>query len=159
MKTRIIILICALTCAMFTNSLFAATEQWSVDIGAGTVMELRTDGSGGCVAVASISTGLLVLWLDKKGKKLYEQVITTGTPSITAITKKNLVYQLQGANTTQVQIDSKGRQTVLSSATEDIKSSSSLGVPYSPMGDKKGFFVWKVNKTTGEIKIVRYSYK
>ena len=159
MKFRIIILMCALTCAMFTNSLFAATEQWNVDIGAGTVMELRVDGSGGCAVVASISTGLLVLWLDKKGKKLYEQVITTGTPSITAITKKNLVYQLQGANTTQIQIDSKGRQTTLSSATEDIKSSSTLGIPYNPMGDKKGFFVWKMNKTTGEIKIARYSYK
>jgi len=144
---------------MFANSILAATEQWSVDIGIGTVMELRVDGNGGCAVVASISTGIMVLWLDKKGNKLCEHIITTGTPAITAVTKKYLVYQLQAADITQVQVDNKGRQTVLSSATEEIRSVTIMGTPFDPMGDKKGFFVWKQNKSTGYVKIARYSYK
>ena len=77
---------------------------------------------------------------DKKGNKIYEQTITSGSPSITAITKKHLVYQLIGATTIQIQINNKGQQTTLSSPTEDIRSGNSLSFPFDPMGDKKEFF-------------------
>ncbi len=158
MKIKTLILTCLLTFAFLANSIFAATEKWTYDIGVGTVMELAIDGSGGCAVVASLSTGTSVFWFDKKGKKLYEKV-TAGTPTITAVTGKNLVYQLQGAEITQVQVDKKGQETLISDANAYVRSSTVMGSPISPMGDKKGFFVWKQNKSTGNITIVRYSYK
>ncbi len=109
MKIKTLILTCLLTFAFLANSIFAATEKWTYDIGVGTVMELAIDGSGGCAVVASLSTGTSVFWFDKKGKKLYEKV-TAGTPTITAIIGKNLVYQIQGAEITQVQVDKRGRK-------------------------------------------------
>ena len=158
MKTKTLILTCLLTFAFLTSSLFAATEKWTYDIGAGSVMELTVDGSGGCAVVASLSTGVSVFWFDKKGKKLYEKVIS-GTPTITAITSKNLVYQIQGAEITQMQVDKKGQETLISDPNALVRSSTIMGSPIGPMGDKKGFFVWKQNKTTSNITIVRYSYK
>ena len=158
MKIKTLILTCLLTFAFLANSLYAATEKWTYDIGVGTVMELTVDGSGGCAIVASLSTGTSVFWFDKKGKKLYEKVIT-GSPTITAITAKNLVYQIQAAEITQVQVDKKGQETLISDANALVRSNTMMGTPIGPMGDKKGFFVWKQNKTTSNITIVRYSYK
>jgi len=158
MKIKTLILTCLLTFSFLANSLSAATEKWTYDIGVGTVMELTVDGSGGCAIVASLPTGISVFWFDKKGKKLYEKVIA-GTPSITAITAKNLVYQIQAAETTQMQVNKKGQETLISDANALLRSSTMMGTPIGPMGDKKGFFVWKQNKTTSNITIVRYSYK
>ena len=158
MKTKFLILTSILTIIMLTSSLFAATEKWDYDIGPGTVMELTVDGSGGCALVASLATGMSVIWFDKKGNKLYEKVIA-GSASITAITSKNLVYSLQAAEMTQVQVDKKGQETYIADAAALIRSSTMMGTPIGPMGDKKGFFVWKQNKVTSNVTIVRYSYK
>ena len=158
MKIKALILTCLLTFVFLTNSLSAATEKWSYNIGVGTVMELTVDGYGGCAIVASLSTGSSVFWFDKKGKKLYEKVIA-GSPTITAITAKNLVYQIQAAEITQVQVDKKGQETLISDANAFVRSSTTMGTPVGPMGDKKGFFVWKQDKVTSNITIVRYLYK
>jgi len=158
MKTKSLILTSILTILILTSSLFAATVKWDYDIGPGNVMELFVDGSGGCAVVASLSTGISVFWFDKKGNKLYEKVIP-GSPSITAVTSKYLVYQLQAAEMTQVQVNKKGQETSIADPAAYIRSGTVMGTPIGPMGDKKGFFVWKQNKSTSNVTIVRYSYK
>ena len=158
MKTKSLILTSILTILFLTSSLFAATEQWSKPLGIGAVMDLVVDGNGGCALVAALPAGMTVLWYDKKGNKLYEKVIT-GSALITAVSKKNMVYQLQAAELTQVQVDKKGQETSIADAEAYIRSGTMMGTPIGPMGDKKGFFVWKQNKSTGDITIIRYSYK
>ncbi len=158
MKRKSLILSSVLTILILTSSLFAATEKWTYDLGPGTVMELAVDGSGGCALVASLATGTSVFWFDKKGSKLYEKVMAAAA-SITAVTSKNLVYSLQAAEMTQVQVDKKGQETSIADAAALIRSSTMMSTPVGPMGDKKGFFVWKQNKITSNITIVRYSYK
>ena len=158
MKIKSLLLTSVLTVLMLSNSLFAATEQWSNDLGVGAVMDLVVDGNGGCALIAALPAGLTVLWFDKKGDKLYEKVVT-GTPAITAVSKKNMVYQLQAAETTQVQVDKKGQETIIADSASYINSKTSMGTPLLPTGDKKGFIVWKQNKSTGLITLVRYSYK
>ena len=158
MKTKSLILTSILTILFLTSSLFAATEQWSKPLGIGTVMDLLVDGNGGCALVAALPAGMTVLWYDKKGNKLYEKVIT-GSALITAVSKKNMVYQLQAAEITQVQVDKKGQETSIADAAYYIKSRNFMGQPILPTGDKKGFFVYKQFKSTGDIKLVRYSYK
>ena len=158
MKIKSLFLTSVLTVIILTNSLLAATEQWSNDLGVGTVMDLVVDGNGGCALIAALPAGITVLWFDKKGNKLYEKVVTA-TVAITAVSKKNIVYQLQAAETTQVQVDKKGQETTISDATSYINSKTFMGTPILPTGDKKGFIVWKQNKSTSLITLIRYSYK
>ncbi len=143
---------------MLTSSLFAATEQWSNDLGVGTVFDLLVDGNGGCALVVTLPAGMTVLWFDKKGNKLYEKVVT-GTAAITAVSKKNMVYQLRTSETIQVQVDNKGRETTIADSAYDINSKNFMGTPILSTGDKKGFIVYKQNKSTGLITLIRYSYK
>ena len=158
MKIHTFILASVLSCVICAVPLLAATELWSEDIGIVTVFELRPDGAGGCVVVASDPGGMKIFWFNKKGVKIAEKV-GAGSISLTAVTKKTIVYQVQAAEITQVQVDNKGRQSTISDSEYMIKSSTMMGTPIGPMADKKGFFVWKQKKTDGTVFITRYSYK
>jgi len=158
MKFHIFTLTCVLICVMCTGTILAATELWAVDIGIVSVFELKPDGAGGCAVVFSDPVGMKVLWLNKKGEVAFNKVVA-GTVSLTAVTKKAIVYQVQAAETTQVYVDNKGRDSSISDAEYLIKSNTMMGTPIGPMADKKGFFVWKQKKSDGTIYITRYSYK
>ena len=148
----------ALVCALCIGFLFAATEQWTIDMGAGSMLDLKSDGAGGGAFVFSGSTGYQVIWVNKKGEKIFEKTITTAMPSITAITKKHLVYQLMGANITQVVVDKKANEQTISASDGNIFSSTPMATVYNPAYDKKGFLVWKQD-TNGFIKVSYYTYK
>ena len=113
-------------------------------MGAGAVLDIKADGYGGGAIVFSGSSGYQVVWFDKKGNKLFEKVITTGMPAITAITKKYLVYQLMGSSVTQVIVDKKKNEQTLSSSDSAIYSYMPPGMAYAPAFDKKAF--WSINK-------------
>jgi len=150
MKFRILSLTCVLICVICSETILAATELWSKDIGIVSVFELKPDGVGGCAVVVSDPVGMKVLWFNKKGEKIVEKTVA-GSVTLTAVTKKSIVYQVQAAETTQVQINNKAQETSISDAEYLIRSSTMMGIPIGPMADKKGFFVWKQKKSDGTI--------
>ena len=156
MKNRVILF--ALACVLCIGFLYAATEQWSIEMGNGAIVDIKADGYGGGAFVFSGSTGYQIVWIDKKGNKIFEKTITIAMPTLTAVTKKNLVYQLMGGSVTQVIVDKKQKEQTISASDGGIYSSNPAGTVYSSAYDKKGFLVWKQN-TNGVITVIRYSYK
>ncbi|MCX7001765.1 MAG: hypothetical protein NTV22_00660, partial [bacterium] len=72
----------------------AATFQWAVD-GFTSVMQIVADGKGGCAVLGANAGGMYVVWIDKKGAKLYEKTLTgTSSMGILSFDGKTLIYQL-----------------------------------------------------------------
>ena len=138
----------------------AATFQWAVD-GFTTVMQIVADGKGGCAVLGAYPGGMCVVWIDKKGAKLYEKTLTgTSSMGILSFDGKTLVYQLMTSPMTLVAVDKKGVETSVADAAY-MMYGVFLGMPYQPNvpRDSKGFFTAQAPTGPGTFRVARYSFK
>ena len=138
----------------------AATFQWAVD-GFTSVMQIVADGKGGCAVLGANAGGMYVVWIDKKGAKLYEKTLTgTTSMGILSFDGKTLIYQLTTSPMSLVAVDKKGVETSVADAAYTMYGVF-FGMPYQPNvpRDSKGFFTAQVPTGPGTWRVARYSFK
>jgi len=161
MRTRTRILILCGVAGISVMIACAATKQWQYN-SPNNIMQVYADGKGGC-AVATTDTNNLVtvVWLDKKGKVLYESPLMSA-PMIGLIqscSANQLTYTIFFGYPMIVQVSKKGEETPVVSI-----GGITYGTPLAPtlnnkLDDKKGFFIINVNTNTTRKTLVRYSFK
>ncbi|MCX7004049.1 MAG: hypothetical protein NTV22_12380 [bacterium] len=138
----------------------AATFQWAVD-GFISVMQIVADGKGGCAVLGAYPGGMCVVWIDKKGAKLYDKTLTgTSSMGILSFDGKTLIYPLTTSPMSLVAVDKKGVETSVSDAAYSMYGVF-LGMPYQPNvpRDSKGFFTVQTPTGPGTWRVARYTIK
>jgi len=137
----------------------AATFQWAVD-GFVSVMQIVADGKGGCAVLGANASGMYVVWIDKKGAKVYEKTLALSSMGILSFDGKTLVYQLATSPMTLAVVDKKGVETSVSDAAYSMYGVYVMS-PYQPNvpRDSKGFFTAQVPTGPGTWRVARYTFK
>ncbi len=161
MRTRTTILILSGTVALTVLLARAATRQWEYT-SIQTIIQVVADGKGGCaLAMADTNNIVTVVWLDRKGRSLYQSLPVSG-PMLGPIqdcSPKQLTYTIFIGYPMIVQVDKKGHEQPVVSI-----GGITYGTPLAPnannrLGDKKGFLVINVDTNTMRETLVRYSFK
>ena len=160
----VIILLCS--CCLASLTLVAVTEQWRYDTGE-EVLQVVADGKGGCaVFYGGTNSTYSCVWLDRKGRILYQASGPGSGPfgiGITACSPKQLLYADFSTFPQLVQVR-KQRAPVPVAALGGFVIGTPFApvpipVPSSQVGDRKGFFVVNTNTNAEEDTVIRYSYK
>jgi hypothetical protein len=127
----------------------AADLKWEYDLaGGGGYSQLTADGAGGAVFI--MANGNYV-WLDSKGREIYNKPILNGA-NIVAVSARAFVVQANNP-AVLVEIDNKGRETVIQDPNAEVNASG-----FAVNGfDQSGFFAQK-NYTSGRLTLVRYDW-
>jgi len=160
MNTRILLIAACILAACWCARSLAATEEWSFP-GSNGVYQLVTDGKGGCAFVRLEVAGMRMIWLDHKGEVRFQKPIILGAQAILALSK-NYLYYLDYSPPGQavVQVDKKGADARIATDAQSIPQVPALwAVPENSVGDKKGFFVVRIETNTAQYTVSRFSNK
>jgi|GEM_PF-5750263 len=121
MKTTVArILACLLFCASCAVTAGAATLQWSFTVGnSAPVVQLISDGSGGCAVAAQQGAVYTVTWLDNKGAVRYSKIGISSLPTLMACEKNGMVFcYADGGQYRVITVDKKGNESTTSAPGE-----------------------------------------
>ncbi len=137
----------------------AATFQWAVD-GFTSVNQIVADGKGGCAVLGHNASGIYIVWIDKKGAKVYEKTLTSSSLGILSFDGKTLVYQLTTSPYSLVAVDKKGVETSVADASYMMYGVFVMmqNQPNVPR-DSKGFFTAQSPTGPGTWRVARYTFK
>ena len=176
MKTRMMIGIAAVVVFMSPALCVAgpppATMQWQAVIGTNgggimyTIRQIVADGSGGGVVSYSRSSAVSIQYYvvryDKKGKELLRFSVGINLDNINVVycDKKILVvnYVPNGGNKQMFIIDETYTLDVSAVGTDYVADMNNAGEVGGP-GDKSGVLMGRLVQASGEVAVVRYSYK
>ncbi len=161
MKTTLSRLIaCLLVFASCAMTAGAATLQWSVNLGPAPVMQLISDGSGGCAVASQDVGGYTVTWYDNKGGVRYTKTAIPAAPILIACQKNGVVFCYQdGGFYRVITVDKKGTESITGAPGEHYVDYPAVAFNRSVQrrSDSKGYFVERVAGPSTTLQ--RYSYK
>ncbi len=137
----------------------AATFQWSAD-GFAMINQIVADGKGGCAVLGTNGGGFYIVWLDKKGVKIYEKTVVNTCAGILSCDNKTLVYNMLGSPYTLIAVDKKGVETTVSDPAYNMRGvfMTTPNQPNVPR-DSKGFFTAQAPTGPGTWRVARYTFK
>jgi len=152
---------CLLVCASCAVTAGAATLQWSATKGISTpVLQVISDGSGGCAVAAQNGAAFAVAWFDNKGALRYSKSGLASVPVLIACEKSGVAFFYQnGAEYCVISVDKKGNESTITAPGEHYVDYPALafGRTVQRRSDSKGYFVEHVVGTL--VTLERYSFK
>ena len=157
-------MVCAVALLLGAGMAGAATVQWTYERPMADVLQMTSDGSGGCGILAVDTNGLIrVAWLGSKGEVLYEVVLPSGATSfgLMSCDKAGLLYSVvAGSMWYLMYIDRRGGQTTILDPASNIMPTVFPAFYTSRFSDAKGFFATQKAMTPPNLaRIVRYARK
>ena len=157
-------MVCAVALLIGAGMAGAATVQWTYERPLSVVLQIMSDGSGGCGILAVDTNGLFcVAWLGSKGEVLYEVVLPSSVMSfgVMSCDKAGLLYSVvSGGMYYLMYIDRKGGQSVILDPASNIIPTITPAYFTSRFSDAKGFFATHQATAPPNLAwVVRYSRK
>ena len=153
-----------LTCVLLFLQAEAATKQWTYSVSSNIVLQIRTDGKGGCTLLTTdMDLTNEVVWLDKAGNVVLTMGVSNalGGGGVASCTPTRLIVgdEVDGGKVVLV-VDAKGGKTLVPAAAGTSNTVYTfLPFPVDRSADAKGFFAVETDTNTTMATVVRYTYK